>query len=151
MSTSNATDFTILTEIEIEVEPSRVWAVLTDFGAYGEWNPALPSASGALQEGAPLSAVLRLSNGMELPFEATVQRCAPAVELCWVSEAGEGDAAIRAEHFFRLSSPRAGCTRLVHGEAFSGPFSAALKPMAETTIRGDYVRMNEALRARCVS
>jgi uncharacterized protein YndB with AHSA1/START domain len=33
-------------EIEIQAPAERVWAVLTDFGAYHEWNPFIYQAAG---------------------------------------------------------------------------------------------------------
>jgi uncharacterized protein YndB with AHSA1/START domain len=41
-------------EVEIEAPPERVWAVVTDFAAYPEWNPFIGRISGDLQEGARL-------------------------------------------------------------------------------------------------
>jgi len=34
------------TEIEIDAPPERVWDVLTDFGAYPEWNEFITSIKG---------------------------------------------------------------------------------------------------------
>jgi len=41
-------------EIEIDAPPERIWAVVTDFGAYQEWNPFIRRISGELREGARL-------------------------------------------------------------------------------------------------
>ena len=41
-------------EIEIDAPPERIWAVVTDFGAYSEWNPFIRRISGGLREGARL-------------------------------------------------------------------------------------------------
>ena len=42
------------TEIAIDAPPERVWAVLTDFERYGEWNPFVPSLQGELSGGSRL-------------------------------------------------------------------------------------------------
>ena len=34
------------TEVEIEATPDRVWAALTDFAAYQDWNPFIVQAAG---------------------------------------------------------------------------------------------------------
>jgi uncharacterized protein YndB with AHSA1/START domain len=43
------------TEIEINGPAERVWAVLTDFASYPEWNPFIRQVSGELNIGAPQS------------------------------------------------------------------------------------------------
>ena len=33
-------------QVEIDATPERVWQVLTDLGAYAEWNPFIVSSAG---------------------------------------------------------------------------------------------------------
>lgn len=40
--------------IDIEVAPEHVWAILTDFAHYAEWNPFTPRVMTTLSVGAPV-------------------------------------------------------------------------------------------------
>jgi uncharacterized protein YndB with AHSA1/START domain len=46
-------------EIVIDAPPERVWAAVTDFAAYPEWNPFIRRISGELREGARLEVRIR--------------------------------------------------------------------------------------------
>ncbi|MFT4200969.1 SRPBCC family protein [Gordonia sp. (in: high G+C Gram-positive bacteria)] len=52
--------------LEIAAPAATVWAVLTDFDSYGEWNPFVPRASSTLQPGAPIDMSVRLGGGDKL-------------------------------------------------------------------------------------
>jgi hypothetical protein len=135
------------TEVEIEASPDRVWAVLTDFGTYPEWNPFIVRAAGQLARGARLDITLSLpESNREMQFRPEVVVCEPGRELRWRGRLfvpGLFD----GEHFFELREPTQGRTRVVHGENFSG---ILLKFMGQTltqTTRG-FVYMNQALKRR---
>lgn len=46
--------------MEIDAPAATVWAVLTDFGSYDQWNPFVPHASCRLEPGAPIDMQVRL-------------------------------------------------------------------------------------------
>ncbi|MFT3899010.1 MAG: SRPBCC domain-containing protein [Gordonia sp. (in: high G+C Gram-positive bacteria)] len=52
--------------LEITAPAATVWAVLTDFDSYGEWNPFVPRASSTMRPGAPIDMSVRLTGGDKL-------------------------------------------------------------------------------------
>lgn len=136
------------TEIDIEAPPDRVWAVLTDFSSYRDWNPFISSVRGKLTEGARLDLELTPPQGRSMTFRSTVVTVDPERELRWkghyfVKGLFEG------EHFFRLEQTECG-TRVVHGENFSGMAVKIMGGVLTQMARG-FVFMNQALRRRVLS
>ncbi|KAB7619358.1 SRPBCC family protein [Alkalilimnicola sp. S0819] len=51
------------TEIEIDASAERVWAVLSDFASYPQWNPFIKSVAGEPQQGARLQIAVQSRGG----------------------------------------------------------------------------------------
>ncbi|MFJ4981713.1 SRPBCC family protein [Streptomyces coeruleorubidus] len=63
----------IASEVQISARPEEVWAVLTDFERFHEWNPFLMQAAGRAEPGQRLSLRFRLpGSGREMVFKPTV-------------------------------------------------------------------------------
>jgi hypothetical protein len=135
----------IQTEIEIEAAPGEVWRVLTDFGAFPEWNPLVKSARGELRAGARLEIFVQVPDGPGMKFTPEVLRVEPGRELRWVGRLPLN--LFNGEHFFKLEPAGAGRTRFVHGERFTGFMIPFMNSAIQKTHRG-YLLMNEALKAR---
>lgn len=134
------------TEIEINASPERVWAVLTDFAAYPEWNPLVTSARGELKEGARLVIVVRVPDGPTMTFKPRVLKVEPARELRWLGTLPL-PGLFNGEHIFRVEPAGAGRSRFLHGEKFTGLLIPFMGGTLKKTERG-YVLMNEALKKR---
>lgn len=138
----------IKTSIDIKAPAARVWEVLTNFGAYKEWNPFIISSEGRAEVGS------RLRNGMQLKasgkpqfFNPKILKADTSKELRW-----RGSLFFRGifdgEHYFQLEQLADGKTRLVQGEKFSGILSGPILGMIlEDTVAG-FKAMNEALKKR---
>jgi hypothetical protein len=103
-------------EIEIDVPPERVWAVVTDFAAYPEWNPFIRSISGELHEGAKLEVRIEPPGARAMTFKPTVRAVEASRELRWLGRLllpgiFDGEHTLRIEPLdggrSRLSSRRA--------------------------------------------
>jgi hypothetical protein len=134
----------IRTAIDIDAPPERVWAILTDFARYPEWNPYHVSVTGKPVLGAELAVRIRRPDGKTVEIEPHILRLDPLKELTW----GGGIKGIFfGEHVLRLEAAGPGRTRLIHNEDFTGaaiPF-ADLPPAVLTE---GYARMNAALKRR---
>ncbi|GAA3130674.1 SRPBCC domain-containing protein [Planomonospora alba] len=134
----------VVTEVEIEASPEGVWAVLTDFAAYPEWNPFIVSARGEPRVGARLTNRIS-NNGSTMTFAPEVLAADPGRELRWIGRFLM-PGIVDGEHYFRIEDLGGGRVRLVQGETFTG----ALVPFAggALDVAGGFAAMNEALKAR---
>lgn len=132
------------TSIEIQAEPRKVWAVLSDFSAYPEWNPFVREARGELREGERIVVRMSPPGGKPMQFKPRLLRVEAGSELRWLGHLlvpGLFD----GEHFFRLEKTEAG-TRLIHGERFSGILVRPLKKTLDEDIKRGFEEMNAALK-----
>jgi len=133
-------------EVEIDASPERVWAVVTDFAAYPEWNPFIRSISGELHEGAKLKVRIEPPGARALTFKPTVRAVEASRELRWLGRLllpGVFD----GEHSLRIEPLEGGRGRFVMSEQFSGLLVGLFKGTLAKTEVG-FEQMNAALKAR---
>jgi hypothetical protein len=126
----------ILTEIDIDATPERVWSILTDFAAYPSWNPFIRSISGDVQAGHRLTVSIQPVGGRAMTFRPTILLAQPTSELRWLGHLlfpGIFD----GEHCFKIAA--------------SGVLVALSKASLDRGTKPGFVAMNEALRARAES
>lgn len=132
------------TEIAILAPRDKIWAVLTDFERYHEWNPFITHFSGELRVGAKLNVTISPPESREMRFRPELLVCNPGEELRWLGKLwfkGLFD----GEHFFQLREVEPNVTRFVHGEDFSG---ALVRFFNFTHVARGFVYMNQALKKR---
>ena len=116
--------------VEIDAAPPTVWAVLTDFASYGEWNPVEISMKGRPVEGTVLEHTSRLPGKKPMTFRPTIITAKPNKELAWKGKVlvpGLFDVV----HRFLLEPLPEGGTRLHQREQFRG----VLVPFVGATLR----------------
>ncbi|MEU6844601.1 SRPBCC domain-containing protein [Streptomyces sp. NPDC046716] len=139
---------------EIRSTPEQTWQVLTDFAAYGQWNPFMTSAQvtspgGRLTEGARLRVVMHDDSG-DSTFTPEVQKANPGKELRWLGKMGPGWIA-DGEHRFTIERIGPDRVRLTQSERFTG----IAVPFAQGKLTSDtlpqFRAMNSALAHRVES
>ncbi len=134
------------TEILIDAPPATVWAILTDFVAYPDWNPFVSSAVGTLAVGERLVIRLVPPGGKPVTFKPTVTEVDAGRSLEWLGRLvlpGVFD----GRHRFELL-PNGDGTRLVQTERFSGVVVPVMRRSLDTHTRAGFEAMNTALKAR---
>lgn len=136
---------TIETAIDIEARADAVWAVLTNFDAYSEWNPFTVSIAGNLEPGARLAVTMQNPGGRPTRFRPVVL---PSEErsLRWV-----GHVLVRGifdgTHELKVETTATG-SRFVQREEFSGMLVPLLWRTLNTKTRAGFEAMNAALKER---
>ena len=140
---------TLTSEIEIQAPAETVWAVLTDFPAYAEWNPVEIEMVGKPIAGTVLHHTSRLPGRKPMSFSPTIVAAEPQHVLAW-----EGKVFLPGlfdvHHRFELSPAGADATTLRQSERFSG----ILIPFFGKTLRqtqAAFELANQALKTRAES
>jgi hypothetical protein len=140
----------IKTTIEIDAPTNTVWAMLTDFSRYSEWNPFIRSIYGKAQQGEQLEILIHPPGGKGMTFRPIILALQPEAELRWLGRLmlpGIFD----GEHQFQLEPIGEARTRLIHRETFSGLLVPLLWRKLDTQTRQGFEAMNHALKQRAES
>ena len=137
----------IVTEIDINAPPGAVWAVLTDFASYPEWNPVL-EIDGEATEGERFEVRTSYKNTRPMTFSPTVLVLNEPAEFRWQGRLfvpGLYD----GEHRFVLTALDDGeRTRLTHAETFRGALVGFINRRIGADVETGFNQMNEALKRR---
>jgi hypothetical protein len=140
----------IVTAIDIDAAPARVWEVLSDIARYDEWNPLVTEVKGELRAGAKIKARFHFED-KTFPFDAELLRVEPEKALTWIGPSFKPARFLfSGEHFFEIKPVDGGRSRLFHGEKLRGVFfdMESVWAKAEPRIEPVYSRFNDALKAR---
>ena len=140
----------IRSETQIAGSADEVWAVLSDFGSYGEWNPGMEDVRGEAKVGTRLKIRFTLNGGRTMTMKPTILAADPGRELRWLGRllipwVFDG------EHRFEISEESPGHVIFVQGERFKGLLVPFLKKMIEVDTASTFVKVNEALALRVVA
>jgi hypothetical protein len=140
----------IKTTIEIDAPANTVWAVLTDFSRYSEWNPFIRSIHGNATQGERLEILIHPPGGNAMTFRPVILALQPEAELRWMGRLML-PGIFNGEHQFQLEPIDEGRTRLIHRETFSGLLVPLLWRNLDTQTRQGFEAMNHALKQRVES
>ena len=138
----------IVTEIEINASPSRVWQVLINFEEYPRWNPFIKKISGIVATNEKLEVHMPDPRGGTMVFTPDVLVAERDKELRWLGRS-EGDV-FNGEHRF-LIEPIESNNNIVHftqSEKFAGSMVASLEGWLDTAVKQNFEDMNRALKQR---
>lgn len=135
------------TEIRIAATPEEVWAVLTDFPAYPDWNPFVRSVAGELRIGRRLRVRLEPPGMKGMTLRPKVIAVDPPRAFGWLGHLSV-PGLFDGEHSFEIEPVAAGGVRFVQSEEFGGVLVPLLWRMLEEKTRSGFEAMNAALRRR---
>lgn len=138
--------YSVRTHVDIDAPALRVWQVLTDFGAYAQWNPFIVSIEGTPEVGAVLEAHL-VSNGTTMRFRPTVRAAVPGQELRWLGRLW-APRLLDGEHSFLIEDTGPGSVRLTQAETFTGALVALPFVRRKLDVHDAFAAMNTALKKR---
>jgi hypothetical protein len=137
----------IRTHIDIAASPQDVWTVLTNFGAYPQWNPYIKFVDGEAQPGQTLHVTIAPAGSRAAHLQSRVLGVTPQRELRWRSRRLLGGL-FDQEQLFRVEPGPNGTTRFVNRQRFSGVLSLLFWQDVRERTRLGLELMNRALKIR---
>ena len=134
----------VFTRIDIDASAETVWAVLTDFPRFAEWNPTLLAIEGAAEPGARWLVTANRPGWGRRPL---VVRAEAGRALHW-AERRLLPGLLDAEHVIELERRDATGVRVIHRTFFSGLLLPLLARRLHPETLAGQEEMNQALKAR---
>jgi hypothetical protein len=140
----------LVTEIEIDALPERVWEILTDLGSYPEWNPMIRRASGEIKAGARVKVRFEPQGARGHTFRPKLLVVEPNRELRWLGWP-RFPGLFDSEHYWTMEGKMDAKTLLKHGVLVYGLFAPLAGKAMMRTSEAPFKAMNHALKDRAES
>jgi hypothetical protein len=147
--------------IAIDAPIERIWAVLSDFAAYPEWNPYVKAVQGQVAPEARIEMDMlyhteyNTDKGKRVTEAVEVTAFAPPKYFSWVWKHPRGDWWLSAERIFRLRAREDGKCTFFNEVYFNGMGSVKLfglldfqRDALERKVKLAMTKMNDALKER---
>lgn len=135
------------TDFEIDASDQQIWAVLTDFGSYADWNPALPAIAGELREGSVVSLTLGMPGRPSPKVKARLQEVTPNRRLTWHGNAG-ADWLFAGDREFAIHPISVNKVRFTHVEDVHGLLFPVFRAFMGGAIQRSHDTFNRSLKER---
>lgn len=135
----------VKTEILIKAAPEKVWAILTNFENYPNWNPFIKSITGQVKVGNIITARLEPPESKSMTFKPKVLVFDKNKEVRWLGHLifpGLFD----GEHKFKLTANENGTTTFRQSEKFTGILVPLFKKMLDKNTTNGFNLMNQKLK-----
>lgn len=133
--------------IVIHSSPEDIWAVLTDFDTYPEWNPFIKKIQGVLREGSRLTISMEPPGSVGMNIKPVLLMVNPCNELRWLGHF-LFPGLLDGEHVFQILDKGDGTCLFIQREYFSGFLLPLIEKMMMKSTGEGFIQMNEALRDR---
>jgi hypothetical protein len=138
---------TYRTTFRIDASSEVVWAVLTDFERYFEWNPSLPSIVGDLRVGSTVSLTLAMPGRPSPKVKAQLTEVVPRRRVTWLGNVG-ADWLFAGDRDFVIDVADDGAVRFTHVEDVHGVLFPVFRLLMGSAIQRHHDELNTALMHR---
>jgi hypothetical protein len=135
----------IKTEILINATPEKVWAILTDFENYPNWNPFIKLIKGEVKIGNKIIVKIEPPEAKGMTFKPKILTFETNKELSWLGHllfAGLFD----GKHKFELIDNGDGTTTFRQSEKFKGVLVPLFKKQLDNNTKKGFEEMNRKLK-----
>ncbi len=142
---ATATAKEIKTEVLINATPEKVWAILTDFENYPNWNPFIKLIKGEVKIGNKIIVKIEPPEAKGMTFKPKILTFETNKELSWLGHllfAGLFD----GKHKFELIDNGDGTTTFRQSEKFKGVLVPLFKKQLDNNTKKGFEEMNRKLK-----
>jgi len=137
---------TLHTEIAINATPEKVWAILTDFQKFPQWNPFIVKLEGKPELNTRLRAELSTGKGISV-FKPVVLVADKNKAFEWLGSLPI-PGLFNGHHYFRIEALSNNQVKFIHGEEFTGLLAGLIMKQIGEQTRSGFIAMNKALKER---
>ncbi len=137
----------IKTDILIHATPEKVWAILTNFDDYPNWNPFIKSIQGDVKIGNKIIARIEPPKAKGMTFKPKVLVFDTNKEFRWIGHLlmpGLFD----GEHTFQIIDNGNGTSTFIQSEKFKGILVPLFKKMLDNNTTNGFHEMNKKIKEK---
>lgn len=141
---------TIETNIIVDSNRNKIWAILTKFEEYELWNPFMTKVVGNAILGSKIEVNIKTISGKQRTYFPIITKCEINRELRWKGKSFL-PGIFAGERIFVIEETNDNRVSFLHKEVFKGLGVKLVGDKLDQDLRESFVIMNKALKARAES